>query len=517
MTAILDCSACPVEASLYARKRGCYLEQGGFQMGEEHREHYLPSYEPTPRGWAPHPTKKMLMTPWLVFFGGIFAFAVPTLVGAFFHLAFFHPSFSNDWAPINQAAIRGRHVYVSNGCIYCHSSYTRPQDVRSGLYYLYPRTSEPGDFVSSDSSPNVWGSARIGPDLINESGYHPRDWERAHFSDPRFVTPNSIMPRFVWMTKKEVEDLTTFLERRSGKSGLVRLAGQEYMKKLLLKANNLPPPPTGFTAEKLTLADVARAQMNAPSPPSGKVDGLSWPDPVNLNIVDRSYWLSSNPMPVTTDNLMRGRKLFQDMCIGCHGQGGGGVSLAARYMSPMPASFTDRGDAASGTDTSPGDFYYRILRGIHGSAMENFGTRLRVEDIWKVVLFLKTIPNGGLQLTKTVTPDMYIQWKPPPDLLAYISKHPVTANKDYIAPTVPDTRDPWMLEAERVLYGMNQTDKFILPGVGEVSLRAARNEIKRRYDQMLDEGWRDYAERKGFPPLQGSQKSIPPDLPREFR
>ena len=28
--------------------------------------------------------------------------------------------------------------------------------------------------------------------------------------------------------------------------------------------------------------------------------------------------------------------------------------------------------------------------------MENFGTRLSVEDIWRVVLFLRTIHNGTL-------------------------------------------------------------------------------------------------------------------------
>ena len=29
--------------------------------------------------------------------------------------------------------------------------------------------------------------------------------------------------------------------------------------------------------------------------------------------------------------------------------------------------------------------------------MENFGDRLSVDDIWRVVLFVKTIPNGTLE------------------------------------------------------------------------------------------------------------------------
>lgn len=488
------------------------------ESGPTQEPAWRPVHSTEPRTWAVHPTKKMLMTPWFVLLGGLFAFAVPTIVAAFFMMAFFHPPASAEWAPLPAAAIRGRHVYLANGCIYCHSSYVRPQDVRQGLYYLYPRVSHPGDFASTDSSPNTFGSARIGPDLSQEGGYHPRDWERAHFSDPRYVTPNSIMPRFIFLSMQEVEDLTTYLERRSGKSGLLRVAGQEYMKELMLRANNLPPPPRGFQAERLTMVGVARMKMNAPSPPPGEVDGLTWPDPIKLNMVDRSYWLSSDPLPVTTDNLLRGRLLFQDMCIGCHGQGGSGDSRAARYLRPMPADFTVADDAASGNDTSPGDLYYRILRGIRGTAMEDFGTRLRVADIWRVVLFLKTIPNGGLGYNSVPTPDMYIQWKPPDTLLTYIEKHPITENQEYIE-NLP-TQDPFMMEARRVLFGMNEKDHFVLPGYGEVSLRAARDDIKRRYEAMLDEGWRDYTKRESaerehaIPP---EQRSYPPDMARELR
>ena len=85
----------------------------------------------TPGAGRAHPTKKMLMTPLLVFFGGLFAFAIPTLVAAFFHLMFFHPPVSNEWTPITANANRGRVVFMANGCLYCHSGYTRPQDVNS--------------------------------------------------------------------------------------------------------------------------------------------------------------------------------------------------------------------------------------------------------------------------------------------------------------------------------------------------------------------------------------------------
>ncbi len=323
------------------------------------------------------------------------------------------------------------------------------------------------------------------------------------------------MPRFSFLSDQQVEDLTTYLQLRAGKSGLVRYAGQLYAKQMQKVALGIDDPPIGFQAEKLTLDDVVNLAANGSNPPQGTVDGLDWPDPINLNIVDRSYWLANNPLPVTTDNLLRGRLIFQERCIGCHGDKGDAVSQAARFLRPMPIDFTGPDDASGGIDTSPGDFYYRVLRGIQGTAMENFGTRLRVDDIWKVVLFLKTIPNGGLDPTKVPTPDMYIQWKPPDGLLQYVAKHPIDQNKAFQETAAPT--DPWMLEARRFLAGLNESEKLDLPGFGEVSLAAARDGIKAIYDQLLNQGWNDYFARGGTPTVPATQKDIPPAVNADLR
>jgi mono/diheme cytochrome c family protein len=409
---------------------------------------------------------------------------------------------------------------MANGCLYCHSGYTRPQDVNNGVSYLYPRVSLPGDFATSDESPNNFGTARIGPDLSQEGGFHPDDWQLAHYFDPRFVEPDSIMPDFKFLSNQEVNDLVAYVQLRSGKSGLLRVAGQEYLKRIFLVSLNATPSPTGFNAADLTLAQVALEASNAPSPPNGGYGPLGWPDPINLNYVDRSYWLVSNPLPVTTDNLMRGRFVFQERCIGCHGQGGSAVSQAAAFLSPAPINFTKPTDASgeTGNDTSPGDLYYRVLRGIDGSAMHNFGTRLRVDDIWKVVMFLKTIPNGGLLPNKTPTPDMYIQWRPNPNVLAYVKLHPIADNKDFTAVPEPSkVKDPFMLQAQRELAGLSTTDTMMLPGYGEVSLDAAARDIKAIYEKRLDEAWADYKARGGTPVPPASQKDALPEIYEELR
>jgi len=452
------------------------------------------------------------MTPVLVIFGAIFAFAVTVSIAAILQIYVFNPPPSNEWAPVTDKALKGRMVFQRNGCIYCHSGYTRPADIRSGLYYTYTRISKPGDYFGIEHSPNLLGSARWGPDLTFESGFHPVDWQRAHFYDARYITPVSVMPRFSFLSEDDVENLITFLQLRGGKSGLVRTASQRYMKKLQLIVNGSLPMPKGFKGAEISLSDVVN--MN-PQPPKGNYDGLTFPDPVNLNIIPRNFWYADNPLPITRDNLLRGREIFQARCIGCHGQGGAAISPAAAFMRPLPIDFTVASDASGGNDTAPGVYFYRIMRGIPGTAMEIFGSRLSADDIWRTVMFLKTIPKGGLLPNQLPTPDMYIQWKPPSTMKRYIKKHPLNQETGVVE-TVMKKEGPFMLEAQRVFPGLGPNDRFKVPGFGLVSKKETAAGIKKIYNRLLDAGWADLKTRSGpKPPPQ--QKKISPDLNREQR
>src|SRR5436190_1794313 len=321
-----------------------------------------------PHGWVRHPRERMLITPLLAGVGGLLAFFVVVAIVVWLPIHTFDPPPSADWAPLSNAAVHGRNLFAENGCFVCHSGYTRPQDVRQSLYFLYPKMSQPGDFWGTDQSPNLLGTERTGPDLSQESGWHPDDWQRAHFYDPRFVDP--------------------------------------------------------------------------------------------MSLIDRSYWLSGNPLPVTTENLNRGKEVFLQRCVGCHGLKGDGKGPAASFMSPPPADFTDKDDACCGGDTGPGDFYYRILRGWPGTAMENFGERLSVDDIWRVVLFVKTIPNGTLAPNRVPEPKDYIAWQPSKELLAWVKSRQQLSNNATFAKSLPT--DPFVQEAMRVFPGLSPGDSFLI-------------------------------------------------------
>jgi cbb3-type cytochrome oxidase cytochrome c subunit/mono/diheme cytochrome c family protein len=469
------------------------------------REDVSQATPPVPRGWVRHPRERMLVTPLMAGLGGLFAFFTVVFIVVWLPIHTFDPPPSGDWAPLGNQALTGRHLFAENGCYVCHSGYSRPQDVRAGLYFLYPKVSQPGDYWGSDQSPNLLGTERTGPDLSQESGWHPDDWQFAHFYDPRFMDPRSLMPDMKSLfSNKQVDDLVAYVEQRSGKSGLLRYAGQLYAKHVVLANQGFPQPYTGFTgAHKPIVEGKPDNQMH---PPKTQLE-----EAPNLSQIDRSYWLSADPLPITESNLLRGKEVFLDRCVGCHGLHGNGKGPGARFLSPPPADFTSADDACCGGDTGPGDFYYRILRGWPGTAMENFGERLSVDDIWRVVMFIKTIPNHTLDKNRVPEPGDYIVWQPSKELLAWVKTHQrmqanVSFSKNYIS-------DPFMQEAMRVFPGLNPRDHLVLnDGKTPLSLQDASTGIKTLYEDMLNRAWSDARKRGENLPAE-SQKNVPPSVP----
>jgi cbb3-type cytochrome oxidase cytochrome c subunit/mono/diheme cytochrome c family protein len=446
----------------------------------------------------------MLITPLMAGVGGLIAFFVVVAIVVWLPIHTFDPPPSADWAPLSKQALSGRHLFAQNGCYVCHSGYSRPQDVREALYFLYPKISQPGDFYGSDQSPNLLGTERTGPDLSQESGWHPGDWQRAHFYDPRFVDPESLMPDMKSLfSDKQVDELVAYVEQRSGKSGLLRYAGQLYAKHIVTANQGFPQPYTGFQGAHKPIVE---SNDKALKVPKGQLE-----EAPNLSQIDRSYWLAGDPLPVTEGNLERGKEVFLQRCVGCHGLKGDGKGPAATFMSPPPADFTDKDDACCGGDTGPGDFYYRILRGWPGTAMENFGERLSVDDIWRVVLFVKTIPNHTLDKNRSPTPSDYIAWAPSKELLAWVKSTQQLADNG--AFSQKQSKDPFVQEALRVFPGLAPGDSFLInDGKTRLSIKDAAAGIRAIYLDMLNRAWAD-AHDRGEKLPSDSQKSVLPTVP----
>jgi cytochrome c oxidase cbb3-type subunit I/II len=107
--------------------------------------------------------------------------------------------------PYTPLELHGRDIYIKEGCYVCHSQMVRPFRSETERYGEYSKV---GEYVYDH--PFQWGSKRIGPDLWREgvkSGplYKPNSWHYKHFMDPQAISPQSLMPKYPWLAKKEID------------------------------------------------------------------------------------------------------------------------------------------------------------------------------------------------------------------------------------------------------------------------------------------------------------------------
>ncbi|MCC5919110.1 MAG: cytochrome-c oxidase, cbb3-type subunit I [Cyclobacteriaceae bacterium] len=106
--------------------------------------------------------------------------------------------------PYTPLELQGRDVYISHGCVGCHSQMIRPFRHETERYGEY---SKAGEFVYD--RPFLWGSKRTGPDLHRVGGKYPDSWHYNHMVDPRSMSPGSLMPPYPFMVDKKLDVAST--------------------------------------------------------------------------------------------------------------------------------------------------------------------------------------------------------------------------------------------------------------------------------------------------------------------
>lgn len=88
----------------------------------------------------------------------------------------------------------GRQVYVSEGCIHCHSQYVRPVGQDQVLW---------GESTSVERAlaqePVLIGNRRQGPDLANVGQRRSSGWNRLHLMEPSALVQGSRMPSYRYL------------------------------------------------------------------------------------------------------------------------------------------------------------------------------------------------------------------------------------------------------------------------------------------------------------------------------
>lgn len=100
--------------------------------------------------------------------------------------------------PRRSAAERGRQVYIAEGCLHCHSQYSRPGSGDEMIWGPAPDTDK-----TLHRQPVLIGNRRQGPDLTNVGARRSEAWLKAHFIDPRALEPDSTMPSYAHLFQDE--------------------------------------------------------------------------------------------------------------------------------------------------------------------------------------------------------------------------------------------------------------------------------------------------------------------------
>jgi cytochrome c oxidase cbb3-type subunit 2 len=283
----------------------------------------------------------MKMTLNLLIYGSLMIFASILAVAVILPWATMSDKPSEIFRERTALEEEGRKIYIANGCTYCHTQFIRYLDWDLGA----ERIARAGDYIREQ--PHLLGSERTGPDLSQEGGEHPNDWHMAHYTNPRFTRPESLMPSFEFLGKEKIKALIAYKQSLGFKDADLRVERQRFWKQKAIEAYQAGPD-----------KNIEWLHSKVPEP-----------------------WRKlPNPYPTSEAGLKRGHRIYQSFCIGCHGPIGDGMGSAEPYLYPPPLNFT----LLAGRGISGGILYYQIMNGITGTAMPYFKRELESEKIWDV-------------------------------------------------------------------------------------------------------------------------------------
>ena len=98
---------------------------------------------------------------------------------------------------------------------------------------------------------------------------------------------------------------------------------------------------------------------------------------------------AKNPVAATAEVLSEARAHFADHCAICHGNDGSGKTQIGQNLYPKAPDMR----LPKTQNLTDGEIYYVIHNGIRLTGMPAWGTEEKDEDSWKLVLFIRHLPQ----------------------------------------------------------------------------------------------------------------------------
>jgi cytochrome c oxidase cbb3-type subunit I/II len=342
---------------------------------------------------------------------------------------------ATDYTPLQQ---RGRRVYLSEGCWYCHSQYVRPV---TGETRRWGPVSEAGEYAFD--VPHLFGTRRIGPDLTRVGLKYGDEWHYAHFWNPRMLSEDSIMQpgRGLFDAPEEririVDDGAgnRTLEKTSFTQALFDFGSKEQMKLTPNSDGLLFVPqqargkfPMIWTPNKEYTGDMVRIAAE-----TDDLKGLvAYVQKLGMN---RGKWrdvfepqeieVTDVTLPRSAEWIAYGKEVYQRRCIGCHGEKGDGNGPAATFLfNQRPRNFSVgvfKFRLTQKPIPTDGDLLRTITRGVRGTAMPAW-YELPLNDRLAVIQYIKY--ELAVDRSDPSKPYAYFIEEPPSQPL-YVGQPPV--------------------------------------------------------------------------------------------
>jgi mono/diheme cytochrome c family protein len=105
---------------------------------------------------------------------------------------------------------------------------------------------------------------------------------------------------------------------------------------------------------------------------------------------------ATNPYPATAENMKPGMEHFADHCATCHANDGSGNSEMGPNLYPKAPDMR----LAETQNLTDGEIFYIINNGVRLTGMPGWGRSHTPEDTWKLVLFIRHLPQMSAEEKK---------------------------------------------------------------------------------------------------------------------
>jgi cytochrome c oxidase cbb3-type subunit 2 len=278
----------------------------------------------------------MKMTFKTVVIGGLIVFLAVLIAAVFIPKYVWNPPqtvIAHEYTPVQE---RGREIFYSNGCNYCHTQYVREEDTGMGP------VSQGGDYTFDN--PMILGSERTGPDLSYIGRKRSEAWEIEHWKDPRKLSPLSIMPSFEFLSEQDLIDLAAYIFNLGDRTAA------EWM---------VLPPETYTKSQDPFVIPSSQPSNDQPQ---------GW-----------STWNAAE--------LQAGKELYVERCLTCHGCAGNGLGSYAGTLIVTPANYKQEPFRNMPDD----QWFWHVSEGVQGTVMPPWKESMTEDQRWQVIRYIQEI------------------------------------------------------------------------------------------------------------------------------